>query len=337
MFEDAGGPKIEAPPGAKPMPGEARIFAMPEKFRGLAAKINPPAIKPAAVSVVPPKPLPPPLPPKPTLHKRGLAKTTKAIIIAGAVLLLVLGSAGAYVYFSLKPVNQPANTTANNTVKANNSANSANAGNKANTANTSANTGTVSPFPNNSQPGRDTDSDGLTDAEELLYRTSSKKPDTDSDGFLDGNEVFHGYDPNASAPAKLSASDIVTLFEVADSYSLNFPTAWVAKPDKKTNGAVFVVPSGETIALSWEEKTSETDLARWFSGVNPNTDIKVSAGATKQGYAFLLSEDQMTYYIDMGRKVAVLNYQNTVKASVDYLATFEMMMNSLKYAEGGVE
>jgi hypothetical protein len=49
----------------------------------------------------------------------------------------------------------------------------------------------------------------------------------------------------------------------------------------------------------------------------------------------------MTVYVDAGGRVVILSYQNTVKATVDYLATFEMMMNTMilsePYAESGVE
>jgi hypothetical protein len=258
------------------------------------------------------------------------------MLIAGAVLLVVLASAGAYVYFSLKSVVPSGNVAANNAAKPNVSVNKpANTANNAAATTNQATTG--SPFPNNSQPGRDSDSDGLTDVEEILYRTSSKKPDTDSDGFLDGNEVFHGYDPNAFAPATLAEGGVVKSFEVADDYSLNFPAVWTAVPEAKTGSVVFNIPSGETITLSWEKKEAATTLADWFSGTNPGADVKVSTGTTKNNYPYLLTEDQMTYYIDAGVRVATFAYQNTVKASVDYLATFEMMMNSLKYVESGVE
>lgn len=48
------------------------------------------------------------------------------------------------------------------------------------------NTGTVFP---------DTDNDGLTDPEEILYGTDSNDPDTDDDGVNDGDEVAAGTDP----------------------------------------------------------------------------------------------------------------------------------------------
>jgi len=45
-------------------------------------------------------------------------------------------------------------------------------------------------------PKADSDSDGLTDTEELkIYGTDPKKADTDGDGYSDGDEVKNGYNP----------------------------------------------------------------------------------------------------------------------------------------------
>lgn len=48
---------------------------------------------------------------------------------------------------------------------------------------------------------RDSDGDGLTDAQEKIYGTDPNNPDTDGDGYLDGEELINGYDPNG--PGKL--------------------------------------------------------------------------------------------------------------------------------------
>ncbi|MFH1366484.1 MAG: hypothetical protein ABIH38_00650 [Patescibacteria group bacterium] len=42
----------------------------------------------------------------------------------------------------------------------------------------------------------DSDNDGLTDMEEIIYGTDKNNPDTDGDGHLDGAEVENGYNPN---------------------------------------------------------------------------------------------------------------------------------------------
>lgn len=51
----------------------------------------------------------------------------------------------------------------------------------------------------------DTDNDGLSDYEEVkIYKTNPLSADTDGDGYLDGAEVKSGYNPNG--PGKLSAA-----------------------------------------------------------------------------------------------------------------------------------
>lgn len=49
--------------------------------------------------------------------------------------------------------------------------------------------------------GKDSDSDGLTDAQENYFGTNPNKADTDGDGYTDGEEVKNGYNPNG--PGKL--------------------------------------------------------------------------------------------------------------------------------------
>lgn len=50
----------------------------------------------------------------------------------------------------------------------------------------------------------DTDSDGLTDwAEIKIYKTDPLNPDSDGDGYKDGEEVIEGYDPARGGGARL--------------------------------------------------------------------------------------------------------------------------------------
>ncbi len=44
----------------------------------------------------------------------------------------------------------------------------------------------------------DSDNDGLTDMEEIIYGTDKDNPDTDGDGYTDGEEVEGGFNPNGS-------------------------------------------------------------------------------------------------------------------------------------------
>lgn len=49
-------------------------------------------------------------------------------------------------------------------------------------------------------PTGDDDNDGLTNAEEVLWGTSSANPDTDNDGYKDGEEVAANHNPTIPAP-----------------------------------------------------------------------------------------------------------------------------------------
>lgn len=77
----------------------------------------------------------------------------------------------------------------------------------------------------------DTDGDGLSDSEELIYGTDPVNPDTDSDGYLDGAEVENGYNPEGFGkleknftPGSLSASSrTVNIIKDSDNDGLTDP------------------------------------------------------------------------------------------------------------------
>lgn len=53
---------------------------------------------------------------------------------------------------------------------------------------------------------KDSDNDGLTDAEESVWKTEINKADTDGDTYLDGNEVCNGFNP--AGPGKLTTEQL---------------------------------------------------------------------------------------------------------------------------------
>jgi hypothetical protein len=64
---------------------------------------------------------------------------------------------------------------------------------------------------------KDSDSDGLKDWEEGLYKTDSLNPDTDGDGYLDGEEINSGHNPVVKGPG-----DNLTFFPLplGDQYNI---------------------------------------------------------------------------------------------------------------------
>ena len=64
------------------------------------------------------------------------------------------------------------------------------------------------PIVANAAINMDTDSDGVTDKDEInIYRTNPDNPDTDGDGYNDWEELNHGYSPYTAGEAKLENND----------------------------------------------------------------------------------------------------------------------------------
>jgi hypothetical protein len=67
----------------------------------------------------------------------------------------------------------------------------------------------------------DSDSDGLSDHEELnIYSSNVNNPDSDNDSYTDGEEVKFSYDPNKAGDDKLEKSIVVVLADQSLSYKL---------------------------------------------------------------------------------------------------------------------
>lgn len=53
----------------------------------------------------------------------------------------------------------------------------------------------ITPAPEENPLTKDSDSDGLSDRDEIIYATDPFDKDTDGDGYIDGEEIASGYDP----------------------------------------------------------------------------------------------------------------------------------------------
>lgn len=313
--------KIEQPAShAAPTSGmQARVFTMPERYRhGAEGKMHEPVVKlseAVPVDVRTPAVPAPKAPPKPPAPKKKVS-ATKKIIVIGVLVLVALAAGGYFLVRSAKnPVQETPTTTPTTTRPMPKT--ELQPEEEPTPALEEEPTPEPEVFPTEVTPGTDSDSDGLTDTEEnLVYETNPKLPDTDSDGFLDGNEVFHGYNPGGTAPGTLLESGLV---EVArgtfdgSSYEFSYPSVWDLE---EVDGEMMLdAQTGEGFRISIEE------------GELPDGDVR----ATKKGFSYVLSDSQLTAYVALGTSVLKLEYDTGLKAKVDYLQTFQMMLNTVAY------
>ena len=328
---DSNAPAMIVQPPVPNTPDQVRVFAMPARYRhgAVASVVEPQKISSASAAVVQPPVPPKVLAPLPSAAQatQQTAHTKKGLLIAGVIVFIALGIGG---YLLWRSVQKNAEVVPQEP-QAGTQTTSETPGTGTIPSETPATPGTTSatnPFPSAVTPGVDTDSDGLSDGEEaIVYGTNANLPDTDGDGFLDGNEVFHGYNPNGTAPGTLLLAGLAQLLQI-DGFQLLYPTKWTVLPAVSEEGSMISTSTGENITVTMTVKDTALALADWYQQTG-----KVgapSASKTKKGYPMLVEKNQLTTYIDLGTQVVSLVYDTSTKATIDYLQTFQMMVNSVE-------
>ncbi len=329
--------KLEQPAAeaadVKPSGPEARIFAMPGRYRhGAEGKMHEPEKKKkkqAQVEVkapaAPSAPAPPPPKPRALAKKRS---STKMIIIGGLIGMIILALGGWFaVTLVSEPepavvVTAPVQTKPEPVVVVPVVPTEPE---EAETTDSSAD-----PFATKVTPGVDSDSDGLSDTEEKhVYETNHRLPDSDADGFLDGNEVFHRYNPNGTAPGTLLGAGLVVEYQGQagfELYQFSYPTVF----DMEVVDGVIVLDAqtGEGFRVEAISKSIAIDLETWVIqeiGIDDYVE-----DTTKTGLPLIQSDNLLVAYIDLGTGVLVFTYDTGTKARVDYLQTMKMMINSVE-------
>jgi hypothetical protein len=179
--------------------------------------------------------------------------------------------------------------------------------------------------------GLDTDSDGLSDLEEALLTTDLRQPDTDSDGFLDGNEVFHLYNPNGRAPAKLTEAGLVRRLESPVGWKLDLPPAWKSVVSFDGTSSTIVTGHGEIFHVSVLENADKKPILDWYMAAHPDVQAtQVLQFRSKRGYQGILGPDLLTTYIPWDNRVFVFTYDLNGQAFINYRTLYSMMLNSLE-------
>jgi hypothetical protein len=181
--------------------------------------------------------------------------------------------------------------------------------------------------------GIDTDSDGLTNVEEILYGTNFRNPDSDGDSFLDGNEVFHRYDPNGLAPSTLLDTGAVVVADAPEhTFTLYRPTSWKIVYDDATDTMSFL-PGGQYtshIKIHWISLAESGSLLSYVTMAMPEVlEQRYESFTTKEGYDAIALPDGRTVLIHIGNYVVSFSYVLADDLTIEFLQTFKMMVNSL--------
>ncbi|NQV11723.1 hypothetical protein HQ524_00005, partial [Candidatus Uhrbacteria bacterium] len=181
-------------------------------------------------------------------------------------------------------------------------------------------------------PGKDTDSDGLTDIEELLYGTQPNKPDTDQDGFLDGNEVFHLFHPDGFAPETLlDTGAVAQMHPEGMAFMINVITKWQHTVSTEDMTLTTTAATGESFTVEQYAVPASQSLQQFYTEKVVLGDRQnLEPFRTKQGYTGIWTQDHQTAYVRFSDDV-VLEFKYVLGGATrtQYRQTFEMFINSL--------
>ena len=173
----------------------------------------------------------------------------------------------------------------------------------------------------------DTDNDGLSQEEEVLYSTYADIKDSDRDGFDDGTEIVNLYNPLVPGQS-LRTSGLVSQYNNSIyKYSILRPNAWVSSAvGTDTSEINFLSDSetGEFVVVKVEDNTAGQTLntlkQAFFNGENPDNYSLDGQSALRTDKKVLMVTDEYIYMII---------YETS--GSSHFATTFEMMLNSFSF------
>lgn len=176
----------------------------------------------------------------------------------------------------------------------------------------------------------DSDSDGLTAAEESLFGTSPSNPDSDSDGYRDNVEIKNFYSPVETAAVKLDQAGLVKLYtNDVQKFSFYYPSSWVVNaPDADGAETLVTTGTGENFSVSVKENADNKTSWEWYTqnishDYNPNSVSIVQIS----GHEAIKTLDGLQAYLAVGGKVYLITYNLNTESVIRYPSIFAMMLD----------
>jgi hypothetical protein len=189
------------------------------------------------------------------------------------------------------------------------------------------------PAPGPDLSNLDSDSDGLTASEEVLFQTSPVNPDSDSDGYRDNIEIMNFYSPTDSTGIKLDQAGLVKLStNQAQNFNFYYPTSWVVSvPDADGKETLITTGTGENFSISVKDNPDSKTSWEWYTqnishDYNPSSVTIVNIA----GHEAIKTLDGLQAYVAAGTKIYVLKYTLNTETVIRYPSVFTFILNYFK-------
>lgn len=173
----------------------------------------------------------------------------------------------------------------------------------------------------------DTDSDGLSNQEEILIGLKEDSNDTDGDSYNDLEELLTLNNP-LGAGGIIDNAKIQKYSNKAFSYSLFYPASWSVTVLSESNSVMFRTADNQTIQVIAPLNTKNSTIEEWYKIEVSAKPIREEQRLNKDGWEGIRSEDGYNIYMihPNSQRVFVLFYNDN--DTLFYKNIFQMMINS---------
>lgn len=178
----------------------------------------------------------------------------------------------------------------------------------------------------------DSDSDGLSDEEELLLGSDPQKIDSDGDGNADLIEVKNSYNPAAAGRLVYSAY-LSSFVNPLLKYSILYPKDWLLK-NLNGNETVLTTSNDENyfVQVIHQNNINNLSILDWFQTEFPEQDPGEARSATDGSWSGVYSADKKVFYLNDRAKANIYVFSvGAVEGNPDnFTNLFELMIDNFK-------
>jgi len=180
----------------------------------------------------------------------------------------------------------------------------------------------------------DTDSDGLTDIEEGIFKTEINNPDSDADGSSDGQEIIDLNDPMQTNGVRLASSGLINIYtNPTYSYSFFYPVSWLSRaiPETDNQEILVITNTGEFFSVTVENNPESLSPKDWYLRQSPHIDEASLYSETVNDQDAVWNPEHLTIYISKDNKIYIISYNVGTEEEANFKTTFEMLINSFQF------
>lgn len=189
----------------------------------------------------------------------------------------------------------------------------------------------VEPLETKLTKAKDSDGDGLLDAEEKLLLTKENVRDSDGDGYEDLAEFMNLYNP-AGKGALMVNDNIEKYTNNQYGYYIYYPKSWQIDNIDGDTSVIFKASNNQFVQIIVQANKKDQSLEEWYKEQFSVVRIEQKQKIYKKGWLAIESADGLSTYLMSSRNgdIYVINYNIGLDNTLYYENIYKMMIKSME-------